>query len=91
MKEHATILDRARKCMILFETLHAAINEKNVTADLASSVDDQIGRFNIWSGNIGLYASASASLDYRVQDIPQIKNLIIQQLDGLEKDISRGM
>ena len=93
MSGQTTILDRAWRCMVLFNQLLAAV-DKNTTTELESGpsalINDQVGRFRIWAGNIGLYADASASLDYRVQDIPQIKNLIVQQLDGLGRYLQRG-
>ncbi len=94
MPGDATILDYARTCMVLFDTLLSSLNgtsRPDPDAELSAQADDQSGRFSIWAGNIGVFATANASLDYRVRGTPQIKDLIIQQLDGLAKFLQRSM
>lgn len=94
MPGDATILDHAQTCMVLFDDLLSTINGKSrpdPDAELSAQADDQAGRFSIWAGNIGVFATVNASLDYRVRDTPQIKGLIIPQLGGLAKFLQRSM
>ena len=94
MAGSAEISDRAQMCAGLFHKILSAISgRERIDSDpeLSAQIDDQLGRFSIWAGNIGVFAQATASLDYRVRDIPQIKDLIVQQLDGLVKYLTHGM
>ena len=87
------ILERAQTCIGLFHNVLSTISGRerlDPNAELAALIDDQLGRFNIWAGNIGVFANTYTSLDYRVRDIPQIKDLIVQQLDGLAKYLKHG-
>jgi len=80
MPGDATILDYARTCMILFDTLLSSLNgtsRPDPDAELSAQADDQSGRFSIWAGNIGVFATANASLDYRVRDISVCRKLWI--------------
>ncbi len=94
MAGDSTILDRAQTRTALFDSLLTSIDGKDRSdrrAEFSAQVDDQSGRFSIWAGNIGVFATANASIDYRVRDTPQVKNLIIQQLDSLAVFLQRSM
>lgn len=94
MARDATIVEYSQTCMVLFDKLLLSIDgisRPDPDTELSAQADDQLGRFSIWAGNIGVFATANASLDYRVRDTPQIKDLIIQQLNGLAKFLQRSM
>lgn len=50
---------------------------------------DVAGRFNLWASNMGVFARLHASLDYRLRDLADVKELILEQLvymvDGLDR------
>lgn len=46
-------------------------------------LQDEMGRFNLWAANIGVFASLHASLDFRLIDVPEIKTQFLRQLDIL--------
>jgi hypothetical protein len=45
-----------------------------------STLRDLIGRFNIWASNMGVFATLHASLDYRLRDLGDVKELILEHL-----------
>ena len=95
MARSAAIFDRAQTCIDLFHNvLSATRGDEGIdsNAELAARLEDELGRFSIWAGNIGVFAvHENTTLDYRVRDAPQIKDLIVQQLDGLAKYLKHGM
>lgn len=87
------ILEAAERCIDLFDTfLHAA---QPPDATPASSYDDpalqqvenQYGRFNSWTENIGVFADGSASLDARLHGNSSVSKLILDQLWILENHL----
>lgn len=46
-------------------------------------LQDELGKFNLWAGNIGVFAPLQASLDFRLIDVPDIKAQFLRQLDTL--------
>ncbi|OCL13226.1 hypothetical protein AOQ84DRAFT_416491 [Glonium stellatum] len=94
-----TISKRAQVCLDLYEECHAicvgldnrlggkASEEDNHCNDgeapIASLVENQLGRFNIWTSNIGVFATLKLSLDYRLRDASDIRDLVLRLLDSL--------
>ncbi|PYH93865.1 Annexin [Aspergillus ellipticus CBS 707.79] len=58
-------------------------HSKALGAREQSSIEDQLGRFSIWTSNIGVFATRRASLDYRLRAIPDVQRLVIALLDAL--------
>lgn len=52
------------------------------------SVQDELGRFKIWAGNLGVFAAGHASADYRLRYEPDIKDVIIRLLKRLENHLA---
>lgn len=50
---------------------------------------DQAAQFNMWAANAGVFAEMHRSLDFRLKDIPETRELIALLLQALEKDIIR--
>ena len=46
-------------------------------------VEDQYRSFNIWMSNIGVFAPAHASMDYRLREAADIKDLVVRLLETL--------
>lgn len=53
-------------------------------------IDDQRARFKIWAGNIGVFADGHASLDYRLRDNENARNLMKSFLGSLIDFLRRG-
>ncbi len=50
----------------------------------ASTVEDELGRFKIWAGNIGALQRDSRSLDYRLREASQVGDQVTKILQHLE-------
>ncbi|KAF4470144.1 Zinc finger transcription factor ace1 [Fusarium albosuccineum] len=46
-------------------------------------VKDQLGRFKVWSANIGAHKTGRSSLDHRLRDASNIRNQVIKLLQDL--------
>lgn len=82
---NATIADRAWACAIRFNALVSSANNKS-----SPEFEDQLARFNIWAANIGAFAEAHASLDYRLRSSPKVKTMMTQLLEALRRKLQRG-
>ncbi|VUC31853.1 unnamed protein product [Clonostachys rosea] len=58
--------------------------------DLAETLEDELGRFRVWSGNLGAFhePTSPSSLEHRLRDGPKMKESIITGLQRLE-DVSQ--
>lgn len=44
---------------------------------------DLVGRFNVWASSTGALATLHASLDYRLRDLPDVKELLLDHLRNM--------
>ncbi|KIX10281.1 uncharacterized protein Z518_01363 [Rhinocladiella mackenziei CBS 650.93] len=94
----ASIYKRADDCLNQFKLLVKIENEvreagKTEAQDLGFGelrADEQLARFEMWASNIGVFADGHASLDYRVRDRDDAKQLMIEFLGTLGDFIHRG-
>lgn len=49
-----------------------------------STIGDELGRFKIWASNMGALQKDSKSLDYRLREASQIRDLVVKILKDLE-------
>lgn len=49
--------------------------------------EEHLLRFNLWASNIGVFAGAHASLDYRLRDAPSVKGTVVSILNILRAGI----
>lgn len=79
----------------LFDILLPIVPSPDSSTDPALHVsieyEDQYGRFNIWVGNLGVFADGHASLDYRLRDSPQQMVLLKEVLDELQRLLLQGL
>ena len=80
-----SIYKLAARCSSLFEEILS-----NVQSDCFDLVETQFGRLNIWASNIGVFANENASLDYRLRYSNDIRVTILQLLEVLDRNLSRG-
>ena len=88
------LADVAKSCTDLFYGL-LDVTSKHVEngsyVESALRIDEQAARFRIWAGNLGVFAHAHGSLDYRLRDSPGAKRVALDQLEGLQSNLERGM
>lgn len=79
MENNSAIYSMALECQrIFFENVR-----KNNQIDLISSTQvfqDSYYRFNAWTSYLGVFAPVSTSLDSRLKDAVDVKDLVIRML-----------
>jgi hypothetical protein len=53
-------------------------------------LEDEIGRFRVWSGNLGALQKGHSSLDYRLRDSPLLSSNALKFLKQLEENINEA-
>lgn len=73
------------------------LTEALATSDgkFSNSIDyeglqDEIGRFRVWSGNLGALQKGHSSLDYRLRDSPLLSSNALKFLNELETNIKEA-
>lgn len=86
--DNSTIADHAQACAERFNVLASSSSSPGSLSPPA--FEDQLARFRIWAANVGAFAEAHGSLDYRLRESPKIKKMMQQLLIGLERKLQRG-
>jgi hypothetical protein len=77
-----------------FQNLSAAlVNPEAKFTNLINgeALEDEIGRFRVWSGNLGALQKGHSSLDYRLRDSPLLSSNALKLLKELEENISEAI
>ena len=83
------IASRSAQCLRYFENLAKEAQRSEAEPSLAASaVRDELGRFRIWTGNIGALQRDSRSLDYRLREASQVRDQVTKVLQDLEFSLS---
>lgn len=64
--------------------------EGDFPEDLRPSIKNQLGRFRVWSTNLGAHRTGRSSLNYRLQDASHIRTQVINLLNGLVECLQDG-
>jgi hypothetical protein len=56
----------------------------------SEALQDEIGRFRVWSGNLGALQKGHSSLDYRLRDSPLLSTNALKLLKELEDNINEA-
>lgn len=75
-----------------FQTLSNAISatEGNWTID-RESLEDEFGRFRVWSGNLGALQQGHSCLDYRLRDSPLLSSSALKFLEELLENLNEAL
>jgi hypothetical protein len=86
-QQNGTIAEGAERCLISFNECfaHFAL----LPPRQQSAIEDQLGRFSIWTSNIGVFAPTRASLDYRLRCVADLHRLVRGLLWTLNEHIQR--
>ena len=89
--DETTIRERANAACQKFEVLIVICPARDESRKAKTiNVEDQLARFKIWAGNIGVDAEGHASLDYRLRDSPRARTLMLDLLDRLQTHLQLG-
>jgi hypothetical protein len=84
---HASIVGQAQTCQKLFaDVLSLPIGD---LAGTGSDLQDEYGRFNLWTATMAVFAPDQACLDFRLKDVPEASHLFIKQLGILATRIQQ--
>ncbi|CAD6439834.1 95dec5dc-9321-4a63-a1f5-995e7d561e74 [Sclerotinia trifoliorum] len=72
-------------------TVFARGRAKQLDPHLRSELENELGRFKIWAGSLGVFAPGRASADYRLRDDDDVKEVLIQMLDRLRQSTKQAM
>ncbi|SLM36315.1 hypothetical protein LPUS_05843 [Lasallia pustulata] len=87
----SAIATQARSCIDDFKILSSLVQDLGHQSQWISNsmICDELGRYQIWAGNIGAFQEAQlpVSLDYRLRAQPKIAKQIIELLEDLEETL----
>lgn len=83
----ATIAEAARLCAQSFVQIRSAAHLLQPLTE--HELDDQLGRFEIWAGNLGVFALDTASADFRLKDDQDVKDVMINMLTRLVEKVEQ--
>lgn len=86
--QERTIQDEAKECRSLLADTMVHLSRHDPLF-IGVELQDESGRFNLWAGNIGVFAPLQASLDYRLIDVPEIRSQFLRQLDTLSISLTQ--
>ncbi|TGO44913.1 hypothetical protein BOTNAR_0722g00040 [Botryotinia narcissicola] len=72
-------------------TVFARGRAKQLEPHLRSELENELGRFKIWAGNLGVFSPGRASVDYRLRDDADVKEILVQMLDRLRQSTKQAM
>lgn len=81
-----SVLGISKQCAVLFGR---GLSSHSLDIQSSINLENQLSRFKIWAGNIGVFAAANASIDFRLRNDPDIKEIMIQMLARLRKSIEQ--
>jgi hypothetical protein len=74
-----------------FQSLSDALNTTDRTWAIDPvGLEDEIGRFRVWSGNLGALQKGHSSLDYRLRDSPLLSGNTLKLLEELADNINEA-
>ena len=90
----STIRQGTAKCIHSFRNLSATLLAHDVVFRSminTEALEDEQGRFRVWSGNLGALQKGHSSLDYRLRDSPLLQTNVLKLLHELGTNLSEGM
>ena len=76
-----------RAFQILTDALSASDSKSTEEVD-SDALEDEIGRFRVWAGNLGALQKGHSSLDYRLRDSPNLLSSALKLLNELEHNLN---
>jgi len=80
-----------QKHFVALEDAIASSDDQAVHGVTTSAVNDELGRFRIWAGNIGALSVGRGSLDYRLRDADYLHTNVISLLEDLKETLHDGL
>ncbi len=87
----ASIKLDAKACQGLFANLLSRVGDLKDVPPLVTEVQDQYGRFNLWTASMAVFAPGQACLDFRLKDVPEARDLFVKHISILTTRIEQRM
>ena len=71
----------------LLNTIDASDHEKWENSIDREALEDEMGRFRVWCGNLGALQKGHSSLEYRLRDSPLLSSNTLKFLEELEENL----
>ncbi|KAH8663384.1 hypothetical protein BGZ60DRAFT_379476 [Tricladium varicosporioides] len=89
----STIASSFTSCLLQYEQL--IIIHTNGSSPLhgqvqLSALQDELGRFKVWAGNIAAHKSGRSSLDFRLRDATPLRERVIGLLNDISELLQEG-
>lgn len=84
MSSAPTIVETARLCAQSFVRIQST---HSLDPWSESEFEDQLGRFKIWAGSLGVFAADTASADFRLKDDQDVKDVLISMITCLREQV----
>lgn len=76
-----SVASSANQCLISFQK--CILTASTVDAWELSMVEDQVARFSTWATALGVFASERSSMDHRLRNAPDVRNVVNGLLESL--------
>jgi hypothetical protein len=86
---HVSIKAAAKTCQELFADA-LSLPTKHLLP-VGSDLQDEYGRFNLWTTTMSVFAPDQTCLDFRLKDVPEASHLFIKQLGILGTRVEQCM
>ncbi|KAF2181759.1 hypothetical protein K469DRAFT_691838 [Zopfia rhizophila CBS 207.26] len=90
----STIRLGAAGCFRAFQSLFATLRKSDSAFKQpidSEALEDEFGRFRVWSGNLGALQRGHSSLDYRLRDSPLLQSNTLKLLEELNNNLSEAI
>jgi hypothetical protein len=85
-----SIAAQVEDCLRSFDALLVVLDVREEFRPLSSAINDALGRFKIWSSNIGAHRNGRRSLDHRLRDASHLREHVLRLLSGLAENLGDG-
>ncbi|KAF8243859.1 hypothetical protein K440DRAFT_636735 [Wilcoxina mikolae CBS 423.85] len=85
------ILEIERHSGDISQNLDPVANEWEQVGCFKLQLDDNLGRFKVWGENCGAHRHGRVSLDYRLREAANVKQMVLELLDNLNSDLKHAI
>src|SRR4051812_33015464 len=87
MEDPSPIASRVQRCFAAFHAVCTSLPKAEISIKrkiLPWDINDQIGRFRLWCGNVAAHRNGRSSLDHKLREASHIRDRVIELLKNLE-------
>ena len=92
-QRNTPIAQQVRACLKEFQTVIASFSKalSDIKAKLPQAgLVDELGRFRVWSGNVGAHRGGRSSLDHKLREASHIHDRVIELLQTIVADLAEA-